>query len=464
MKFKTEKAITLIALIITIIILVILVAVSIRAVANNGIVGQAVNGSQDYAKASKDEERMYNSVTGLIDSTLSNLSNYSGSSSGGGNGGGSSASTFAQAKAVGSYEYATDTDESVKYYSPDLTGFNGMQTYYVVYDSNGNMTVPGRCDLMEPSDVTGWYDYENKKWANIVTVNDNSITFWVWIPRFAYYVNGSTEEVYFVDTDNNCTLKVEGTETTYTANTSNTNTVTINEKTYTLSDAFTFDEKDLKGYWISKYEVQYEQNRNRVLTQVSGNKIKIDLLERGTGPYLLYVNGVKQNGQITEFPAEITADTSKENDIMLIDTSTEMILTAVNDNVKIDLSGFSTSCTYYVEYDETTGEEKTGDKTLIRVNTDGTPANAPENWYDYSHKKWANIVTKGKDENGNELITYWTYIPRYEYRVINNQLDISFISVGTTAHQGYQIPDSFTFDGEPLNGYWISKYEVQKLD
>ena len=42
---KNEKAITLIALIITIIILVVLAAVSIRAITNMGIVGYAVNGA-----------------------------------------------------------------------------------------------------------------------------------------------------------------------------------------------------------------------------------------------------------------------------------------------------------------------------------------------------------------------------------------------------------------------------------
>ena len=372
-------------------------------------------------------------------------------------GGGSGTSAFTAAKAVGNFEYATNTNESIKYYSPDLTGFNGKQTYYVVYD-NGAMTIPGRCDIMDPSEVAGWYDYENKQWANIVTVNDNTITYWVWIPRFAYYVNGSTEEIYFVDTSNNCTMKVNGVETTYEGT---GDTVVIDNKTYTLSDAFKFDSKSLKGYWISKYEVQFDPDRNRVLTETSGNKISIDLLQRGTGPYILYINGVKQNGTITEFPAEITVDTSKENDIMLIDTSTEAIYTAIDSKVEIDLSGFSTSCTYYVEYDSD-GNEKTGDKTLIQVNADGTPANAPKDWYDYDNKKWANIMTKGKDENNNELITYWVYIPRYEYKVINDKLDINFLPVGENTHEGYTVPYSFTFDNKPLKGYWISKYEVQE--
>ena len=61
---KHEKAITLIALIITIIILVILAAVSIRAVYNMGIVNHAINGTQDYVEAAKEEERILDQ-TGL---------------------------------------------------------------------------------------------------------------------------------------------------------------------------------------------------------------------------------------------------------------------------------------------------------------------------------------------------------------------------------------------------------------
>ena len=656
-RLKTEKAITLIALIITIIILVILAAVSIRAIYNNAIVGIAVNGTQNYAKASKDEESLFGKVVDLLGG--------SGGSSSNGNTGDDSAGAqveFAAALATGEYKYTTDTDNSVKYYTPDLTGFNGKQTYYLVYDADGNESIPGRCDLMNPSDVTGWYNYENKKWANVVTVNDNAITYWTWIPRYMYNVNGTTEEIYFVDTDNNCTLKVDGTETTYTANTTNTNMLTMNDKTYTLSDAFDFGDKKLKGYWISKYEVQfdkandiysiktvengtdvtlstitegnsyylylngvkqegtitlpttihnvdttkeyqimlvdtttgkirtknveekvridlsgfnpertfyveydtttgeekiektqiqidsegrptnapdkwydynnkkwanivtvndssitywtyipryeyrtvngvnyedinfiakskttpdegftipdaftfdgeplhgywiskyemqYESNVNRVTTEISGNKIKINTAQASTGPFLLYINGVKQSEEITSLPAEITADTTRDNFIMLISkTDGKILTTMVSGTIQIDLSGFEPSCTYYVEYDLTTGEEKTGDKTAIQVNADGSPKNPPTNWYDYRNRKWANIMT-----NKDGLITYWTYIPRYEYRVINDQLDIHFISVGNEPQEGYQIPDSFTFDNKPLKGYWISKYEVQE--
>ena len=62
-KVKNEKAITLIALIITIIILVILAAVSIRAITNMAIVGHAINGTQDYARASVAEQAQMREAT-----------------------------------------------------------------------------------------------------------------------------------------------------------------------------------------------------------------------------------------------------------------------------------------------------------------------------------------------------------------------------------------------------------------
>ena len=69
-----ERGITLIALIITIIVLVILAAVSIRAAYNMGIVGYAVNGTQDYAKAAKEEEKTMQNTETMIDRALDKIS------------------------------------------------------------------------------------------------------------------------------------------------------------------------------------------------------------------------------------------------------------------------------------------------------------------------------------------------------------------------------------------------------
>ena len=58
----------------------------------------------------------------------------------------------------------------------------------------------------------------------------------------------------------------------------------------------------------------------------------------------------------------------------------------------------------------------------------------------------------------------------YEYKIqkwenTNQQtLDLRFISPSTTqsnVKNGYKIPESFTFDGQELKGYWVSKYRIQ---
>jgi len=77
-KFKNEKGITLIALIITIIILVILAAVSIRAVYEMGIVGYAINGTQQYVERAKEENQMLDETGRRIEDAVSKVKEIQG--------------------------------------------------------------------------------------------------------------------------------------------------------------------------------------------------------------------------------------------------------------------------------------------------------------------------------------------------------------------------------------------------
>ena len=77
---KQEKAITLIALIITIIILVILAAVSVRAVFNMGIVQHAINGAEGYSKAAKEEEEMMQKFGNELERIRGRIANSSNNS------------------------------------------------------------------------------------------------------------------------------------------------------------------------------------------------------------------------------------------------------------------------------------------------------------------------------------------------------------------------------------------------
>ena len=87
-----------------------------------------------------------------------------------------------------------------------------------------------------------WYNYLEHKWANAVTVNeekreeymnnrvgskidpDDINAFWVWIPRFSYESDGSNINITFVDT------------------------------TRDAYPAFKFNDKEIDGFWISKFE------------------------------------------------------------------------------------------------------------------------------------------------------------------------------------------------------------------
>ena len=94
----------------------------------------------------------------------------------------------------------------------------------------------------------------------------------------------------------------------------------------------------------------------------------------------------------------------------------------------------------------------------------------PNNWYDYKNKKWANIVT---ENNGNK--TYWTYIPRFEYRLpvgpkwqyLNptqeKTFDVKFLKSTDMPQNGFKMSNAFEFNGQQLKGYWASKYRIQEL-
>ena len=74
-KTKTQKGITLVALIITIIVLLILAVVAIGAVQNDGIINRAKDARDQYGKA-QDEEA--NTIQGYLNHIETNLKGNSG--------------------------------------------------------------------------------------------------------------------------------------------------------------------------------------------------------------------------------------------------------------------------------------------------------------------------------------------------------------------------------------------------
>lgn len=273
--------------------------------------------------------------------------------------------------------------------SVDTSGFDKASTYYVAYDGNGKEYIAGRMD--KTSTPAGWYNYEDKIWANVVTVNESNVTYWTYIPRYEY------------DTAGPKNINVT------TSNPSGKYTIYVNGEVSKTGVTLPYTIKDLN--WDSAYDIcVYSEDNKRM---VGAKKKSTDAIEA----------------------------------------------------IKVDLSGFNPDCTYYVTYDENGNNEKIGDK--IQLDDKGNATNMPKNWYNYKAKIWANIVTKGRDANGNELITYWTYIPRYEYDTsgvegVNQMANARFIPLSQkTPDTGFQIPECFSFGGKDLAGYWVSKYEIQ---
>lgn len=91
--------------------------------------------------------------------------------------------------------------------------------------------------------ITDWYNYSSseKRWANIVTVTDRQIAYWVWIPRYKYKKTSNTEaDIKFVDIND-------------VYKDSNGANVPLGDD-YVLPEAFEFNGVQLAGIWVNKYE------------------------------------------------------------------------------------------------------------------------------------------------------------------------------------------------------------------
>ena len=146
----------------------------------------------------------------------------------------------------------------------------------------------------ESNNDNNWYNYDEKKWANSVTVSstnrdtyknasvgteipmDDILTMQVWIPRYKYKVwnynadgakTSSPQEIEITfegDTattgEISCDDAISGTDgdPSETCKLKSTNTTctddTCNGKTYT-HPAFTFGDEEIKGFWIGKFEL-----------------------------------------------------------------------------------------------------------------------------------------------------------------------------------------------------------------
>lgn len=165
------------------------------------------------------------------------------------------------AKGVGIVDFSAGvmtSSDGTKVYEPDLNNFS--YTTEVVYYSPDftkeyTMKIQDFIDAGKPStktingEVYTFANYvasggtEKQVWANIRTMSNGLTAYWVWIPRFAYKLDSSTNkaDIIFIDANNKPLDTVK-----YGAELSSD---------YTVHEAFKQDDaKQLKGIWFSKYE------------------------------------------------------------------------------------------------------------------------------------------------------------------------------------------------------------------
>ena len=346
---------------------------------------------------------------------------------------------------------------------PDLTGFDPDTTFYVYWDENGveHNEIP---ITMEEPEL--WYDYTSRTWANIVTRNNGLETYLVWIPRYQYALDTVSQRSYVKF------IKGIGTDT---------------DSGYQIPEAFTWGDEEgnkvqLKGYWISKYQLSEKEVTARITAEITAgaNEIKVGNI---TGSavvdglkYEYYIDGKKVHEGTDKNEnyvyKNLAGNTKYTINIIAREASTNKYVGAITQKVetvsvnKPELVGFNENNTYYVLYDKD-GNETVGDK----IKNDGS--NMPKEWYNYPNRKWANIVvTDGTVENGKITgatnTSYFVWIPRYSYSLDtqNQRTKVKFIEgIDEKVESGYQIPESFTWGDTDenkvqLKGYWISKYQL----
>ncbi|MDD3303602.1 MAG: hypothetical protein PHP54_01640 [Clostridia bacterium] len=127
----------------------------------------------------------------------------------------------------------------LKYNKPNLLYLPSATTKAIKWDTNN---VESEMEITAADKNTSWYDYANKKWANIYTNNNGNKAYWVWIPRYAYKI------------DHPHTTTAEQIHIKFLSGTSNMASDGSSIEGYTVHPAFTFGGTQLSGIWVAKYE------------------------------------------------------------------------------------------------------------------------------------------------------------------------------------------------------------------
>jgi hypothetical protein len=252
---RNKRGITLVALVITIIVLLILAGITINlTIGEGGIITTATEAGANYVQASTDEQ---SDIADFVQETeaLINVNTDTGS-----------------------------WDNIGKVNAPDL--LTGMTP--IKFNSPVVASTDGKTDLKDlvvttTSNDTDWYNYSKGEWANAKTKDESM---WVWIPRFAYIVDSSTQTfkiVFLIGTTDyyyNADGKIEKAQRATADNLYPDTTGSV----YTVHPAFTNEssinyanggwDDELTGIWVAKFEAAYpddSENSGDTVATVSIN-------------------------------------------------------------------------------------------------------------------------------------------------------------------------------------------------
>ena len=227
-KIKTNKGITLIALVITIIILLILAGISIMALTNTGIFEKAKEAKEKTEQAEKNQQALLSEYETEVEKT------------------------------AGNWNSTQKVNEPIL-----MQGMSAIKFQEPTDSTEGKM-------VETTSGDENWYNYDSKQWANAET-EDGSM--WVWIPRYAYKVhkeNGKTTQkfdvVFLIGTTDKY-YDEDGNLQTAKRQKSVNETIDSSGDEYIVHSAFTNEssinyanggwDKELTGIWVAKFEAGY---------------------------------------------------------------------------------------------------------------------------------------------------------------------------------------------------------------
>ncbi len=358
--------------------------------------------------------------------------------------------------------YFVDSVGNIKKYKvnygigrPDINSFNINNTFYVVYDKNGNEDSSRPIGESEPTD---WYNYEEQWWANIVVRDNGQENYYVWIPRYEYKLDQENEcsSVQFISKKQ-----------------------TKADSGYEIPEAFSWNETPISGYWIGKYKLRDGESKSPNISGLGGT-IEVNGISSKTDSYTYEMYLIRNGKRIIKdannkyidgsIPIDLKQESDENNNYKFTDleagkytvniivkdsdgkhvkgiTKEVEVLDKVKANIP-DLSKikYYNDITYYVTYDEfgkETSNIPLGEKLPNEI----------EGWYDYDNNKKATIVIR---DSSNE--TYYEWIPKYQYKT-DDSSHIMYISTEQLeANEGYTIPEEFSIEGQEA-GYWKEKYK-----